>query len=152
MTYKATKRIDGYYIIHDADIFYEYVHEYDPNSGPGIRDRDWEPPNPPLPIERHVFDEKWMREAIRVSEFFPIYFGKEIVGHGQKLRVSGSTGRVTLIADLVVNASTYERIANGELPFRSVEINDPKIPKISGLALLGGFVPFSRLPLLTVNA
>lgn len=151
MTYKATKQDDGKYIIHDVDIFHEYVHEFDPNSGPGIRDRDWEPPNPPLPIERHVFDAKWLREAVSVSGQFPIYVGEEIVGHGQNLWVAEFTGRARLVADLVVNASTYDRIAKGELPFRSVEINDPNVPKISGLALLRSAL-FSRMPLLTLNA
>lgn len=146
MTYKATKKDDGTYIIHDVDIFHEYVHEFDPNQGPGIRDRDWEPPNPPLPIERHEFDAKWLREAASASGQFPIYFGKEIVGHGQYLRVAESTGRACLVADLVVNASTYDRIAKGELPLRSVEINDPNVPKISGLGLLGSAL-FPRMPL-----
>lgn len=167
MTYKAAKQDDGTYTIHDVEIFEECVREYDPNSGPGIRDRDWEPPNPPLPIERHVFDAKWMREAVerfkerRAKGYLPpVHFGNHngkvnpqafaLIENIAIVEVDGRKAR--LFCDIVlVPKSMFERIKAGEFPHRAVEINDPSVPEISSLALISS-EPFFKFPLLTVNA
>lgn len=69
----------------------------------------------------------------------------------RKMKYEGREVNV-LFADLLrIPGNVYERIRNGELPYRSVEIADINEPEISSLALLENEVPFFRFPLLTVK-
>ena len=57
-----------------------------------------------------------------------------------------------LFADLEkVPAAVYDRIKKGTLPYRSVEILDPRENEISSCALLDSEVPFFRFPNLAVS-
>lgn len=74
-------------------------------------------------------------------------------GHLDNLRVdSGPKGVPTLYADIVeIPPTVFRDIAQRRLPYRSVEINDPKTPEISALALLDTTVPFHKFQLLRVD-
>jgi len=67
----------------------------------------------------------------------------DVVHDGRKVK--------TIFADLVnVKPEIFERIAKGELVYRSVEILDVDKPEIDSLALLDHETPFFRFPLLRV--
>ncbi|KAF0137117.1 MAG: hypothetical protein FD152_683 [Xanthobacteraceae bacterium] len=64
--------------------------------------------------------------------------------------VEGIT-RPTIFADLLVTEEALGRLAAGELPYVSVEINDPATPAISSAALLATRAPYFKYPLITVS-
>lgn len=58
----------------------------------------------------------------------------------------------TIISDLIkVPNKVYQMMSNVRLPFRSPEVIDWSIPRISSLALLPTEEPFFNLPMLTIN-
>jgi len=94
---------------------------------------------PPLHERHHPNDR-----STRAGFFLPRYVGT-MPYDGQVLDV--------VFADLKhVPQETLDRIQAGELPYRSIEVNDlDRAPEIDSLALLPDEVPFFRFPLLTLG-
>lgn len=123
-----------------------------------------------LPDEQgDVYSEQWLREAIRTahrravedSYFAPLHVGHHGAGdvrraghivptHVRKVMLEGRMVPV-LFGNLVgIPDRVFQELRQGELPFRSVEVQ-PHNAEILSVALLEHDVPFFRFPLLTIG-
>lgn len=117
------------------------------------------------PITASWMNEAIVRDKLRAQEGYvpPVHVrhhGKgvktERVGHFRLTRVGKHRHEGkdidALFADITgVPQSQYDRIRNGEMPYRSVEIHDFDTPEVQSLALLDDEVPFFRFPNLQID-
>lgn len=152
--YTAVRNPDGTYDVLDVPIMGP-IPEGDHDNAVGL-DADWmnravvrarqrlanDTYLPLLHIRHHVRGGAGSVE--RGGYFLPRYV-RSITYDGQVIPA--------MFADLKhVPAHVYERIRAGDLPYRSIEVNDLTAqPEVDSLALLPDEVPFFRLPLLTIG-
>lgn len=144
--YRATKDPKGALVVHDVPIFLEC------QRGKFHADEEWiqaafqraeqqsaEGYFPPLHIRHHeVGTEPERAGYFRIVRVAPMtYRGRE---------------RLALFADLVITDEWAQQgVLGHRLPYRSVEIVDPKRAEISSLALLDTEAPYLQLPMLMVS-
>lgn len=124
-----------------------------------------------IPGDEITIDRAWMQRALdRASQRLeddaylpPLHIrhhgmGQETVASGKfrltTLRRARYQGEAlwVLFADLLnIPNEIFQKIQEGGLSYRSVEIHDLDNPEIDSLALLDDEVPFFRFPLLTVD-
>jgi hypothetical protein len=108
------------------------------------------------------FTPEWCQEAIRNAKFKYVtngFLAPSHVGHngkdGEEREAAGlflptrleqvnyqGNPKILVFADLVMPPDIWEEAKNLKLPYRSVEIEDPKVPAFSSLAFLKSRPPF----------
>lgn len=149
--YKAEKQADGNFTIRNIDIF-KACSRANPLTGE-MQDfgKDF--------CEGAVnkFTERESKDGYRP----PVHIGhhsetgdeKKLAGFLSNLRLSnGNDGVPTVYSDIVdIPPDVFAEIYAKRLPYRSVEIKNPKVHEFSSLALMSSVVPYHKLALTQVE-
>jgi len=151
-TYKAEKQDNGKYTILDLEVF-SATDRVNPHTG-----------------KTDKFDDEWitaavqrMREREKGGYRAPAHVGhrkkddndKPVAGFlsNPRVRKAKVDGKITttIVADVRdIPEPVFYRVRDNELPYRSVEINNPDKEDVSSMAWLQSEVPYFKYPLTTV--
>lgn len=124
-------------------------------------------PNPKTG-ELDDFGESWLQDAVNNHRNMaaggylpPAHFGHHSnsqqqepprIGELANMEMRTVDGVPTLFADIVnIPPDMFGLIRQRRVPYRSVEIGNPKVPAITSVALMGSTVPFHKFRLLHVD-
>jgi hypothetical protein len=141
--YRTSRAPNGDLIIHDVEIFCETERDGAVFDVVWLRhafnyamQQQQDRYLPPLHVKHHA-----PGNDVKACGKFQIKKLKQIPYKGQNV--------AALIADLFVNCKeTEEALMLGKFPYRSVELTDPAVAQIDGLALLDHDAPYLELPML----
>ena len=149
--YKAEKQPDGNFTIRDIDIF-KACSRANPLTG---EMQDFGKDFCEGAVQK--FAERENKDGYRP----PVHIGhhsetgdeKKLAGFLSNLRLSnGNDGVPTVYSDIVdIPPDVFAEIYAKRLPYRSVEIKNPKVQEFSSLALMSSVVPYHKLALTQVE-
>lgn len=149
--YKAEKQPDGNFTIRDIDIF-KACSRANPLTG---EMQDFGKDFCEGAVQK--FAERENKDGYRP----PVHIGhhsetgdeKKLAGFLSNLRLTnGNDGVPTVISDIVdIPPDVFSEIYSKRLPYRSVEIKNPKVQEFSSLALMSSVVPYHKLALTQVE-
>lgn len=151
--YRAERNANGAYTIRDVEIF-STSRRIDPRTGDEQRfDRTWLI-TATQAMARQA--EHGYRPPVHIDHHDATGTSRQHAGYLANARVRDAAilgrPRPTIIADIVeMPKAVFDAIANLRLPYRSVEIVNPREPEISSLALLATHVPFFKYPITRVQ-
>lgn len=149
--YKAEKQPDGNFTIRDIDIF-KACSRANPLTGE-MQDFGKEFCEGAVQKFAERENKDGYRPPVHIGHHSETGDEKKLAGFLSNLRLTnGNDGVPTVISDIVdIPPDVFSEIYSKRLPYRSVEIKNPKVQEFSSLALMSSVVPYHKLALTQVE-